>query len=124
MDTQDTIIYAIVAIIISIQLFFFLKNFKKIMAYKNIISGNDKLSVIELSIDEDEITKLNPEELIENESLYEDKQESEPEVYKSESEPNASHIEYEDLIEDEEETDEYYEDEEDDEEDGSLNLFS
>lgn len=124
MNKQDTIIYAIVAIIICIQLFFFLKNFRKIMAYKNIISGNDKLSVIELSIDEDEITNLNPEELIENENLNENRQELEPEVYTSESESNASQLKYEDLIKDEEETDEYYEDDEDDEEDGSLNLFS
>ncbi len=67
---HDTAIYTIVGIIICAQLFFFLKNFKKIMSYKNIIVGNDKLTLIELSIDEDEVTTQDPEYFINNESSF------------------------------------------------------
>lgn len=67
---HDTAIYTIVGIIICAQLFFFLKNFKKIMSYKNIIVGNDKLTLIELSIDEDEVTTQDPEYFINNESAF------------------------------------------------------
>ena len=70
-NTHNTIIYAIVGVIICAQLFFFLKNLKKIMAYKNIIVGNDKLSLIELDIDDDELTTKDPNFFINNESSFE-----------------------------------------------------
>lgn len=69
-NIHDKAIYTIVGIIICAQLFFFLKNFKKIMSYKNIIVGNDKLSLIELSVDEDEVTTQDPEYFINNESSF------------------------------------------------------
>lgn len=70
-NTHDTIIFAIVVVIICVQLFFFLKNLKKIIAYKNIIVENDKLSLIELDIDDKELSNKVPDYFINNESSFE-----------------------------------------------------
>src|SRR5690606_3001330 len=69
-NIHDTVIYAIVGLIICVQLFFFLKNFKKIMAYKNIIISNEKLSIVELNIEEDNVSLLDPDYFLKNKELY------------------------------------------------------
>ena len=133
MNNHDSIIYAIVGLIICIQLFFFLKNLKKIWAYKNIIASNKELSVIELSIDEDKVTTMDPEYFIENKNLFGNRKILEPEVYVEEGEnPETHHLNYEeDILEEEERDDIYqftqddgydYDDDNNDEE--NLNLFS
>lgn len=100
MEKHDIIIYAIVLLIICIQLFFFLKNFKKIMAYKTIIVPNKNLSIIELNIEEEKATRLDPEYFIENKESYENLEDPVlddfPEV--SASEITASHGENEEEI--------------------------
>src|SRR5690554_7051666 len=66
MDGHDTIIYVIVGIIICVQLFFFIKNLTKILAYKNMIARNTELSIVELDVDQDDIATKSPEYLLKN----------------------------------------------------------
>lgn len=69
-NTHDIVIYAIVGIIIGFQVFFFMKNFLKILAYKNIISSNEDLSLVELNITEEEVGLMEPEHFIKNKEQY------------------------------------------------------
>ena len=87
---HDSIIYLIVGLILCAQLFFFIKNFKKIMAYKNIIVNNEKLSVIELNIDEKQASNTDPDYFIENKKFFQNTKELETEDYGEESSASTS----------------------------------
>lgn len=121
MNKHDTIIYGIVGIIICVQLFFFLKNFKKIMAYKTIIASNEKLSVIELSIDEDQVATLDPEYLLENKRFYENQKIQDSQDYSIDDELKESHnLKYDDTIEFNEQSEEFNESDDDNDEDSNV----
>jgi|SRR5690606_1776455 len=115
--THDTIIYVIVGIIICIQLFFFLKNFKKIINYKNIIVNTDNLSVVELRIEEDKISNQDPDYLIDNKVLYTDKESLYDRNTREEIEETETPDEYDENIS-------INEDDDEDEDDDEINLFS
>lgn len=61
-DIFEYIIWVVVFVIITIQLYIFLKNYKKIENYKRIMKGVEKLSIAEATIIEE---KDNVKEILE-----------------------------------------------------------
>lgn len=61
---HDIIIMVIVGVIICFQLALFYQNLNRILAFKKIISKNENISLVELTIDENIATSLDPETIL------------------------------------------------------------
>ncbi|SDH29752.1 hypothetical protein [Winogradskyella thalassocola] len=68
---HDIIIMVIVGIIICFQLILFYKNLNRILAFKKIISKNSNINLIELSIDEDLVSSIDADTILNNKDDFE-----------------------------------------------------